>query len=141
MGSISDYVVIENLYYSKRHMWVRVEGDIAIVGVDDFTQKAAGDIGFVELPEENLEVKIDEAIGTIESGKWMGKLYAPISGVVIEINERIEEEPFLINNDPYGEGWLFKMKFSNASELEQLMKGNSEDFKKWLQEEIDKHIK
>lgn len=141
MASVFDYVIIEDLYYSKRHMWVKVEGENAIVGVDDFTQKAAGEIGFVELPEENIEVKMDEAIGSIESGKWMGKLYAPVSGVITEVNERIEDEPFLINNEPYGAGWLFKIKIATPSDLEHLMKGNSEDLKKWLQEEIDKHIK
>jgi len=131
--------VPDKLYYHKEHMWVRVEGDEAVVGLNDFSQKLAGEISYMEMPEEGDEVKQDEAVGSYETGKWLGKLYAPVSGEITAMNEEVEDEPTLVNKDPYGEGWLFKIKMSDSSQVKSLMQG--EDALKWLREEIAKHPK
>lgn len=139
MAKLGEYDVPDKLYYHKEHMWVRVEGDEAVVGLNDFSQKLAGEISYMEMPEEGDEVKQDEAVGSYETGKWLGKLYAPVSGEITAMNEEAEDEPTLVNKDPYGEGWLFKIKMSDSSQVKSLMQG--EDALKWLREEIAKHPK
>ena len=139
MAKLGEYDVPDELYYHKEHMWVRVEGDEAVVGLNDFSQKLAGEISYMEMPEEGDEVKQDEAVGSYETGKWLGKLYAPVSGEITAMNEEAEDEPTLVNKDPYGEGWLFKIKMSDSSQVKSLMHG--EDVLKWLREEIAKHPK
>lgn len=139
MAKLGEYDVPDELYYHKEHMWVRVEGDEAVVGLNDFSQKLAGEISYMEMPEEGDEVKQDEAVGSYETGKWLGKLYAPISGEITAMNEEAEDEPTLVNKDPYGKGWLFKIKMSDSSQVKSLMQG--EDALKWLREEIGKHPK
>ena len=139
MAKLGEYDVPDELYYHKEHMWVRVEGDEAVVGLNDFSQKLAGEISYMEMPEEGDEVKQDEAVGSYETGKWLGKLYAPVSGEITAMNEEVEDEPTLVNKDPYGEGWLFKIKMSDSSQVKSLMQG--EDALKWLREEIAKHPK
>lgn len=139
MAKLGEYDVPDELYYHKEHMWVRVEGDEAVVGLNDFSQKLAGEISYMEMPEEGDEVKQDEAVGSYETGKWLGKLYAPVSGEITAMNEEAEDEPTLVNKDPYGEGWLFKIKMSDSSQVKSLMQG--EDALKWLREEIAKHPK
>lgn len=139
MAKLGEYDVPDGLYYHKEHMWVRVEGDEAVVGLNDFSQKLAGEISYMEMPEEGDEVKQDEAVGSYETGKWLGKLYAPVSGEITAMNEEAEDEPTLVNKDPYGEGWLFKIKMSDSSQVKSLMQG--EDALKWLREEIAKHPK
>jgi len=139
MAKVEEYDMPDELYYHKEYMWVRVEGDEAVVGLIDFSQKLAGEISYIEMPEEGDEVKQDEAVGSYETGKWLGKLYAPISGEVTAMNEEVEDEPTLVNKDPYGEGWLFKIRMSDPSEAESLMQG--EDALRWLREEIAKHPK
>lgn len=139
MAKLGEYDVPDELYYHKEHMWVRVEGDEAVVGLNDFSQKLAGEISYMEMPEEGDEVKQDEAVGSYETGKWLGKFYAPVSGEITAMNEEAEDEPTLVNKDPYGEGWLFKIKMSDSSQVKSLMQG--EDALKWLREEIAKHPK
>lgn len=139
MAKLGEYDVPDELYYHKEHMWVRVEGDEAVVGLNDFSQKLAGEISYMEMPEEGDEVKQDEAVGSYETGKWLGKLYAPVSGEITAMNEEVEDEPTLVNKDPYGEGWLFRIKMSDSSQVKSLMQG--EDALKWLREEIAKHPK
>jgi len=139
MAKLGEYDVPDGLYYHKEHMWVRVEGDEAVVGLNDFSQKLAGEISYMEMPEEGDEVKQDEAVGSYETGKWLGKLYAPVSGEITAMNEEAEDEPTLVNKDPYGKGWLFKVKMSDSSQVKSLMQG--EDALKWLREEIAKHPK
>uniref|UniRef100_A0A7C4UCL7 Glycine cleavage system H protein n=1 Tax=candidate division WOR-3 bacterium TaxID=2052148 RepID=A0A7C4UCL7_UNCW3 len=139
MADIKGYVVSEDLFYHKEHMWVKVDGDVAIVGLDDFAQKLAGEISFVDLPSEGDSVSKDEAIGSFETGKWMGKFFAPVSGEIIEKNNEVEDDPSLINSDPYGKGWIIKIKMSNKDELNSLMK--YPDVEKWLNDEIAKHVK
>ncbi len=139
MAEVSGYQLPDDLLYHKEHMWVKVEGDVAVVGMTDFSQKLAGELSYVELPSEGDEVSQDEVVGTYETGKWMGKLFAPVSGEVVEVNEEVDDDPSLVNSDPYGQGWLFKIKMSDTSELNNLMKGDSAI--EWLKGEIEKHAK
>lgn len=137
MAKVENYDMPEELYYHKEHTWVKVEGDIVKVGLNDFSQKLAGEISYIEMPEEGDQVNQDGVMGSFETGKWLGKIYAPVSGEVVKINEDVEDEPTLINNDPYGKGWIFDIRMSDSAELSNLMKG--EKAIKWLKGEIAKH--
>jgi len=139
MAKVEEYEMPDELYYHKEHMWAKVEGNKVKVGLNDFSQKLAGEISYIEMPEEGDEVEQDEVVGSYETGKWLGKLYAPLSGKIISINEEAEDDPTLVNKDPYGEGWLFEMEMSDPAELDNLMKG--EKAISWLKEEIKKHAK
>jgi len=139
MATVNDYELPDDLYHHREHMWLRIEGDEASVGLNDFAQKLAGEIQFVELPEPEDEVNADEVIGTVETGKWVGKLYSPVSGEITAVNEELEDDPSLINSDPYGDGWLFKIALSDLSELDLLLRG--EAAAEWLSSEIAKHLK
>ena len=112
--------VIEGLLYSESHEWVKVEGDIAVIGVSDFAQKEMGDITYVDAPEVEDEVTAGEEFGALESVKASSDLYSPVSGEVVEVNEALEDEPELINADAYG-AWIIKVKMSDSSELDALM--------------------
>ncbi len=109
------------LKYTKDHEWVRLEGNIATVGITDYAQSELGDIVFVELPGIGDEIKQSDTFGTIEAVKAVSDLYAPVSGKVIEVNGSLEDEPMLINSDPYGDGWMIKVEFDNSDEVEQLL--------------------
>lgn len=111
----------DNLKYTKEHEWVSVEGNIAIVGITDFAQGELGDIVFVEVETEDEDLDQDEVFGSIEAVKTVSDLYMPLSGKVTEFNSRLEDEPELINNDPYGEGWIIKIDISDVEELGSLM--------------------
>lgn len=136
---IDDYEMPDELHYHLEHAWARKEGDCITIGFDDFAQKMAGTIKRIALLDEGDEVQQGKPCGTISSGKWTGKLYSPVSGEITEVNEDVVDEPKMINDDPYGEGWLFKVEPSNAGELENLFKGES--MQNWLKEEIVKHKK
>jgi len=136
---VEGYSLPDDLYYHKEHMWTKVEGDTAIVGIDDFSVKLAGEFSYIELPEEGDSVEMGEAVGSYETGKWMGKIFAPLTGEITEVNEELDDDPSIVNSDPYGKGWIFKMKIANAEELNQLMKG--EAAVPWLKEEIKKNVK
>ena len=126
MANIKGYDMPDELYYHKDHSWARVEGTKVTVGMTDFFQKEAGDIVFVDLPEEEDEVEQGEVCGKIQSRKWIGKLVAPISGEIAEVNEDLEEDTSLINTDPYGKGWILVMEASSLDEdLGNLMHGES----------------
>ena len=112
--------LIEGLKYSETHEWVKVEGDVAVVGVTDFAQSEMGDITYVDMPEADDEVSKDEEFGALESVKASSDLVCPVSGTVIESNEALEDAPELINQDPY-ENWIIKVKLSDPAELEGLM--------------------
>ena len=112
--------VIPELRYSDKHTWVRVEGDYALVGITDFAQDQLGEVLFVEMPEVEDELTKGEDFGVVESSKVASDLIAPISGEVVEINERLEDEPEYINQDPY-DAWIVKVKLSDADELESLL--------------------
>ncbi|CAD5292961.1 MULTISPECIES: glycine cleavage system protein GcvH [unclassified Imperialibacter] len=111
----------ENLLYTKDHEWVKVDGDIATVGVTDFAQSELGDIVYVEIEKEGEEVAIAEVFGTVEAVKTVSDLFMPLSGEVTEVNAALEAQPELVNSDPYGEGWMIKVKVSNISEKEELL--------------------
>lgn len=112
--------VLESLRYSETHEWVKVEGDIAIVGVTDFAQSEMGDITYVDMPDVDDEVVKDEEFGALESVKASSDLISPVSGVVVENNEALEDAPELVNQDPY-ENWIIKVKMSDPEELNDLI--------------------
>ena len=112
--------VLEGLCYSETHEWVKVEGDIAIVGVTDFAQSEMGDITYVDMPDVDDEVVKDEEFGALESVKASSDLISPVSGVVVENNEALEDAPELVNQDPY-ENWIIKVKMSDPEELNDLI--------------------
>ena len=109
------------LKYTKSHEWVRVEGDVAYVGITDHAQDALGDIVYVELPDVGTELHSSDEAGVIESVKAASDVYAPISGEVIAINEDLEDAPETVNRDPYHDGWFYQLKISDASELDYLL--------------------
>ena len=113
--------VPENLHYTKDHEYVLVEGDIATIGVTDYAQGELGDIVFIEFPQVGDTTKQMEACANIEAVKAVSDLYAPVSGEVVEVNTELESNPQLINKDPYGEGWMLKVKMSDPGELDSLM--------------------
>lgn len=110
-----------NLKYSKDHEWVRVEGDIAFVGITDFAQGQLGDIVFVDVTTQGETLAKDEVFGTIEAVKTVSDAFLPVSGEILEFNEALNDQPETVNKDPYGEGWMVKVKMSNPSEIDELM--------------------
>jgi len=102
-----------DLHYTKDHEWVKIEGDIAIVGITDFAQEELGDIVYVEIETEGESLEAGEVFGTVEAVKTVSDLFMPVSGEVIKINEKLENNPEIINTDPYGEGWMIKIKISD----------------------------
>jgi len=126
MAIIKGYDMPDELYYNEEHSWARVEGNRVTVGMDDMFQKEAGDIVFVDLPEEEDEVEQGEVCGKIQSRKWIGKLCAPVSGEIVEINEELEDDTSLINQDPYGKGWILVIEATDVeNEIANLMHGDS----------------
>jgi glycine cleavage system H protein len=111
----------ENLHYSKDHEWVRVEGDVAFVGITDFAQSELGDIVFVEVETVDEDLPIEEVFGTIEAVKTVSDLFMPVAGKVLEFNEGLEDNPALINEDPYGEGWVIKIQLGDGVDLSSLL--------------------
>ena len=124
---IEGYNFPDDLYYDKNHYWARVEDDLVIMGATDFSQKLAGEITFVDIDQAGEEVEQGKPFASIESGKWVGRVYAVVSGEITEANEQLEDEPELINQDPYGDGWLFKIETGDLeAELKNLMKPGPE---------------
>jgi glycine cleavage system H protein len=109
------------LKYTKDHEWVRCEGDIAVVGITDFAQSELGDIVFVDIQTEGETLAKEEVFGTIEAVKTVADAFMPVSGEVVEVNPELEGAPELVNSDPYGQGWMIKIKFSDASEFDTLL--------------------
>lgn len=111
-----------DLKYTSEHEWIKDNGDGTItVGITDFAQSELGDIVFVEIEENDDEIAKDETFGTVEAVKTVSELYMPVTGTVIEINQKLEDEPELVNDDPYGDGWMIKIKVSNPDELADLL--------------------
>ena len=126
MATIHGYDMPDELYYHKEHSWARVEGTRVTVGMHDMFQKESGDIVFVDLPEEEDEVEQGEVCGKIQSRKWIGKLVAPVSGEIVEVNEELEDDTSLINTDCYGKGWILVIEASNLDEeLKNLYHGEA----------------
>ena len=123
--------VPENLHYSKDHEWVRVEGDTAVVGITDHAQEQLGDVVYVELPKPGEDFAAHESFGSVESVKAVSEVFTPVSGKVTEANDSLNDEPEKVNNDPYGEGWMIKIKMSSAGEVDSLLTAAEyEDFTK-----------
>lgn len=110
-----------DLKYTKDHEWVRIEGDIATVGITDFAQGELGDIVYVEVETEGETLDKEEVFGTVEAVKTVSDLFLPLTGEIIEFNTDLESEPEVVNEDPYGKGWMIKIKFSDESELDSLL--------------------
>lgn len=121
-----------DLKYTKEHEWVKVEGNIAYIGITDFAQSELGDIVFVELPEVGDDVEADEPFGSVESVKTVSELYAPVSGKVVEVNERLADEPELVNASPYGDAWMIAVELSDTAQLDTLL--DADGYKKAIAE-------
>ena len=122
---INELNLPEDLKYAKEHEYVRLEGDVATIGLDDYAQDQLGDIVFVELPEVGATFAKNDVFSTVESVKAVSECYCPLSGEVVEINEPLEDDPELINKDNYGDGWIIKLKVSDASEMDLLADANA----------------
>ena len=125
--------VKNDLYYSEDHEWVREEEDYLVIGVTDFAQEELGDIVFVELPEVEEEFDKDDSFGVLESVKAVSDTFIPVSGRIIEVNENLLDNPELINDDPYGEGWLIKVDPADDTELDELL--SAEEYAEFIEEE------
>lgn len=110
-----------NLKYTEDHEWVKIDGDVATIGITDFAQQQLGDVVFVEIETEGETLDKGETFGTIEAVKTVSDLFMPVAGEVTEINPKLEEAPETVNSDPYGEGWMVKVKISDASQVEELL--------------------
>ena len=117
----------EELKYTKDHEWVRAEGDILTIGITDFAQSELGDIVYVEVDTLDETLDAEEVFGTVEAGKTVSDLFLPVAGVIIEFNESLEDEPEKVNDDPYGAGWMIKLKCNDSSDLDTLM--SADDYK------------
>lgn len=117
----------KELKYSKDHEWVKVDGNVARIGITAFAQSELGDIVFVELPEVDDEIELDESFGNVESVKTVSELYAPLSGKVIAVNEELEDSPELVNESPYEEAWMIEVELSDESQLDNLMDADAYD--------------
>ncbi len=115
----------QDLKYTKDHEWIRVEGDTVTIGITDFAQSELGDIVYVEVETLDETLDKEEVFGTVEAVKTVSDLYLPISGEIVEFNESLEDEPEKVNSDPYGEGWMIKVKFSDESQLEELLSADA----------------
>ena len=115
----------QELKYTKDHEWIRVEGDTVTIGITDFAQSELGDIVYVEVETVDETLDKEEVFGTVEAVKTVSDLYLTISGEIIEFNESLEDEPEKVNSDPYGEGWMIKVKFSDESQLEELLSADA----------------
>lgn len=123
--------VPEDLHYSKDHEWVQVEGDGAIVGITDFAQNSLGDVVYVELPKVGEEFAAHESFGSVESVKAVSEVFSPVTGAITEVNNSLNDEPEKVNNDPYGEGWMIRIKMQNPGEVDSLLTAAEyEDFTK-----------
>ena len=123
--------VPEDLHYSKDHEWIRVEGNIGVVGITDHAQEALGDVVYVELPKAGDEFAAHESFGSVESVKAVSEIFTPVSGEITEANESLQDEPEKVNQDPYGDGWMIKIKMRSPGEVDSLLTAAEyEDFTK-----------
>ncbi len=132
------YSFPDDLKFEKNHYWAKMDGDVVITGAGEFISKQAGEITFVDLPEEGDELTQGKPYGSIESGKWVGRIYAVVSGEVLEVNAALEDEPEKINADPYNEGWICKVKPSKLSDEWNSLMSVDESFRNFIEEEIKK---
>lgn len=141
MTTIGSYEFPDDLYYDTQHAWVRVEGNVATIGLTQFGQDIAGDIVYVEVPRVGRAVAKDEPFMSMESGKWVGRIKAPVGGQIVGANEEIEWESALVNQEPYAKGWLAKIEMANSAELSALLKADSPAFAAFMAGERAKYNK
>ena len=123
----------EDLHYATSHEWVRVDGDVGTIGITDYAQKELGEIVYLELPEVGHMFNADEEFGTVESVKAVSELFTPLAGEIVEVNKAAVAEPGIVNDDPFGDGWLIKMKLTTDEEIEKLM--SSADYAEYVKQE------
>jgi glycine cleavage system H protein len=126
----------EDNRYAKSHEYVHVEGDIGTIGITDYAQKELGDVVFVELPQLGTQLEQADELGSIESVKAVSELFAPVSGEVVEVNEALAEKPELVNTDPYGDGWMVRIRLSTPEEVDELM--DAEEYEEYVEKEAGK---
>jgi len=136
---ISGYEFPDDLYYDKLHSWARVDGNVITQGMTEFGQAIAQEIMFVESPRAGRDVEQGQTFMSMESGKWVGRIAALVTGKISEVNEELEWEPTLVNESPFEDGWLVKIEMSDAAELGNLMKADSPEFKAFIEEEAEKY--
>ena len=136
---IEGYQMPEELYYEENHFWVKTEGDLLVMGMDDFSQKLAGQIVYVQLPPAGKKLKIGKKFASIESGKWVGKVIAPVNGELILCNDILETRPTLINEDCYGKGWMYKLRPDDVGEMQNLIH-DPESIRTWIMDDIERYV-
>ena len=136
---IADYEVPEDLYYADYLFWCRPEGDEVVIGMDDFAQRLAGDIVFVQLPFVGKAVTRGKKLSKVESGKWLGTVYGPADGEITAVNEELEENPGLINEDCYGKGWMYRMRPADMGQIESLRHGGKDVLEPWIMQDVEKY--
>ncbi len=125
--------ILPHLQFTEEHEWIRIDGESGLVGITEFAQEELGDVTFVELPEIGLFLDRGDVIGVVESVKAASDIFAPLSGEILEINAAVEERPELVNSDPYGEGWLVRLRIKNPEEVQSLL--SSEEYGRLLKGE------
>lgn len=128
--------ILDELKYTKEHEWVKLEDDLVVIGITDYAQDALGEIVYIELPSEGDEVTKGNPFGAVESTKSVSDLYAPVSGEVVEVNEALLDSPEAINEDPYGDGWMIKIKPYDVGELQGLL--DSDEYTEFIEKESEK---
>jgi glycine cleavage system H protein len=126
----------EDNRYAKSHEYVHVEGEFATIGISDYAQKELGDVVFVELPQVGTQLEMGDELGSIESVKAVSELFTPVSGEVTEVNEALSDKPELVNTDPYGDGWMIKIRLTTADEADELM--SAEEYEEYIEKESGK---
>jgi len=126
----------EDSRYAKSHEYVHAEGDVGTIGITDYAQKELGDVVFVELPQVGSQLEAGDELGSIESVKAVSELFSPVSGEVVEINEKLAEKPELVNTDPYGDGWMIRIRLDDPTEMDELM--TADDYEDYVQTESGK---
>jgi glycine cleavage system H protein len=126
----------EDSRYAKSHEYVHVEGDVGTIGITEYAQKELGDVVFVELPKVGTELEAGDELGSIESVKAVSELFSPVTGEVVEVNEALADKPELVNTDPYGDGWMIKIRLSDPSEMDELM--TADDYEDYVRAESAK---
>jgi glycine cleavage system H protein len=124
-----------DLLYTKEHEWVLVDGDTATIGITDFAQQELGDVVYVELPDKGDSLEVEESFGSVESVKAVSEIYMPLSGKIVKVNNELVDAPEIVNQDPYGEGWMITISISDSGQIDDLI--SAEDYEKYVREEAD----
>jgi glycine cleavage system H protein len=135
---LEKFEFLEGLYYSKDHLWAKLEGDKVRIGITDIAQQSSGPIVFVRFLPKGREVAMQKPLGTLETGKWVGPVKAPVSGTIIDVNEKIKGQPKLLNEDPYGEGWIAIIQPSNFEEEKKNLISDLKDLEQFIKSELPK---